>query len=82
MFKLASSVGNQTKIKDYKTSKGTKDMFLEHFIDSIGLVLKKRRGTAAREALAAHLATLPPNVFSPVWRLKGLVSYLNSRGRC
>jgi hypothetical protein len=78
MFQLASSVGNQTRIRDFKTSTGTKDTFLDHFIDTIATVLKKKRGAAAKEALAAHLATLPANVFSPVWRLKGSVLRLSS----
>jgi hypothetical protein len=75
MFELAGTVGNQTKIKDLKTQEGVKDTYLDHFLDKIAGSYKKKQGVVAkRTALEAQYARLPPNVFSPVWRIKGVQS--------
>ena len=67
MFTMASQVGKQTRVKELKTSTGTKDTFLDHFLDRLAGSYKKKRGTTAKQAaLDSHARTLPANVFSPV----------------
>lgn len=69
---MACGVGNQTKIKDLKTSTGTKDTYLEHFIEKLAGLYKNKKGAAAKKsALDAQSARMPTNVLSPVWRIKG-----------
>jgi hypothetical protein len=73
MFAMASQVGKQTKIKELKTSTGTKDTFLDHFLEKLAGSYKKKQGTAAKQAvLDSQIHSLPTNVFSPVWQIKGI----------
>lgn len=72
MFAMAKQVRNQTKIKELKTATGVKDTYFEHFMDSMSKSHNKASGTAAKQAaLSDFAATLPSDVFSPVWRIKG-----------
>ncbi|KAG2126284.1 hypothetical protein DEU56DRAFT_743067 [Suillus clintonianus] len=73
MFSHASTVGNQTQIKQWKTSTGIKDTFLDSFLNRLAEShCKIRGGKAKQEALDRVKETLPENVTSPVWRIKGI----------
>ncbi|KAG1806360.1 uncharacterized protein HD556DRAFT_1428515 [Suillus plorans] len=81
MFIHASTVRNQTQIKQRKTSTGIKDTFLDSFLNRLAESYCKIRGgnKAKQEALDRVKETLPENVISPVWRIKvllGFVKYL------
>ncbi|KAG6819617.1 hypothetical protein H0H93_010245 [Arthromyces matolae] len=69
----ARIVGNQTKIKMYKTNTGVKDNFLEHFIDRMQSSYSKITGYLRKQqALDDFITNLPEDPFSPVWRIPGL----------
>jgi hypothetical protein len=71
-FTEASKLGTQTKLKKMRTESGVKDTHQMFFIDKIFQSYKKKRGTASKQAaLDAHLGTLPDDITSPVWRIKG-----------
>ncbi|KAG2035286.1 hypothetical protein BDR03DRAFT_812159, partial [Suillus americanus] len=80
MFVEASTVGNQTRIKQRKTATGIKDTFLESFLDCLAQSYSKIRGgnNAKQEALDRVKETLPANVISPVWRVKGLDTHTDT----
>lgn len=83
MFALASTVGNQSKIKALKTSSGLKDTYLETFLGRIaGSYSKKRTKQSKQTALDEFMRTLPGNVLSPVWRIKGEHIVLNAPISC
>ena len=72
MFQLAKQVGNQTAIKNEKTKTGLKDTYLDGFLDRMAASYKDCRGTTAKQsALDEFVATLPQNVLSPIWRIRG-----------
>jgi len=71
-FTEASKLGTQTKVKQMRTESGIKDTHQMFFIDKIFQSHKKKRGTASKQAtLDAYLQTLPDDITSPVWRIKG-----------
>ncbi|KAI5998470.1 hypothetical protein EDC04DRAFT_2976335 [Pisolithus marmoratus] len=49
MFTMASSIGNQTKIKNIKTSTGLKDRYLEYFLDGMASSHKKKHGNSSKQ---------------------------------
>jgi hypothetical protein len=72
MFTMASSIGNQTKVKEKKTSSGLKDTYLEHFLDGMAASYKKKHGGSSKQqALDEYIQGLPKNIYSPVWHIKG-----------
>jgi hypothetical protein len=73
MFTTASTVGNLSRVKAMKTASGLKDTYLESFMDHMASSYKKKQGKDAKQkALDDLKQTLPENVISPVWRIKGL----------
>ncbi|KAI9436623.1 hypothetical protein H4582DRAFT_2078249 [Lactarius indigo] len=68
----AGQVGNLTKIRTHRTTTGIKDTFLEVYLDRMYLSYKNR-GTRGEKQLALDRfrATLPANILSPVWRIRG-----------
>lgn len=73
MFSLTEHVGNQTKVKNLKTATGVKDTYLDHFIDLINDSYKSATGPKAKQTtLSQYTSTLPDNIYSPVWRIKGM----------
>ncbi|KAG2029933.1 hypothetical protein BDR03DRAFT_1017714 [Suillus americanus] len=74
MFSYALKVGNQTQIKQRKTSMGIKDTFLDLFLNCLAESHCKIRGgnKPKQEAPDRVKETLPENVISPVWQIKGL----------
>lgn len=75
MFVAASSVGNQTKVKSMKTATGLKDTYLDSFMDRMSMSYKKIHGKDSKQkVLDEFKQTLPENVISPVWRIKGYYS--------
>ena|ERR1700733_1818270 len=80
-FAEASKLGTQTKVKQMRTESGIKDTHQMFFIDKIFQSYKKKRGTASKQAtLDAYLQTLPDDITSPVWRIKGM-HYVQLTGR-
>ncbi|KAI9438663.1 hypothetical protein H4582DRAFT_2076295 [Lactarius indigo] len=73
IIQSAHHIGNQTTIKDLKTNNRIKDSFLDSFLDRLHSSYKGLSGHLAKQlALNNCLATLPNNIISPVWRIKGL----------
>ncbi|KAI5992358.1 hypothetical protein F5J12DRAFT_726969, partial [Pisolithus orientalis] len=71
MFTMASTIGNQTKIKEKMTSTGLKDTYLEYFINGMAASCKRQQGSSSKqEALDVFIKGLPENVYSPVWCIK------------
>ncbi|KAI6147878.1 hypothetical protein BKA82DRAFT_4329899 [Pisolithus tinctorius] len=71
MFTMASTIGNQTKIKEKMSSTGLKDTYLEYFINGMAASCKRQQGSSSKqEALDVFIKGLPENVYSPVWRIK------------
>lgn len=65
----------QKKNNDLRVKTGVKDTFLNFFLDKIEQRRKNITDVEERENVTARvLNTMPRNVFSPVWRLKGLSS--------
>lgn len=72
MFTMASSIGNQSKIKEKKTATGLKDTYLKYFLEEMAASYKKKHGgNSKQQALDEFIQGLPENVYSPVWRIKG-----------
>ncbi|KAI0258168.1 hypothetical protein BC834DRAFT_836247, partial [Gloeopeniophorella convolvens] len=73
MVTEAGQVGNITKIKAHKTNTGIKDTFLDVFLERMYLSYKDKSGKVAKQnALDSFKHTLPENMLSPVWRIRGL----------
>ncbi|EJD48321.1 hypothetical protein AURDEDRAFT_61105 [Auricularia subglabra TFB-10046 SS5] len=64
------------RVQDFvkrKTEFGTKDTFLEFFVNKLFQAIKGKRAGPARTAAAeACKSTFPPQQTSPIWRLEGL----------
>ncbi|KAJ7633334.1 hypothetical protein DFH06DRAFT_1004418 [Mycena polygramma] len=71
-FTEASTVNTKTKVKNMCTASGIKDTFQMVFLEQLFDSYKGKRGKAKQAALDAKLLTLPKNITSPVWRIKGL----------
>ncbi|KAJ7020784.1 hypothetical protein C8F04DRAFT_1213983 [Mycena alexandri] len=71
-FTVASSVGGQAGFKRKKTDSGIKDTFQGVFLDRIFSVSTKRgvKKTEKQAAVNALLRTFPPDITSPVWRIR------------
>ncbi|KAI9434849.1 hypothetical protein H4582DRAFT_1818227 [Lactarius indigo] len=69
----AGQVRNLTKIRAHRTTTSIKDAFFEVYLDHMYLSYKDR-GSRGEKQLALDLfrATLPANILSPVWRIRGL----------
>ncbi|KAG2120941.1 uncharacterized protein F5147DRAFT_563247, partial [Suillus discolor] len=74
IFIHASTIVNQTQIKQRETSMGIKDTFLDSFLNRLAESYCKIQGgnKAKQEALNRVKETLPENVTSPMWRIKGI----------
>ncbi|KAJ3767096.1 hypothetical protein FB446DRAFT_822496, partial [Lentinula raphanica] len=72
-FTAAKILGTKTKVKAEHTSSGVKDTFQEHFLNRLFDSYSNKRTTAARQAaLEQEVRSMPEEVTSPVWRIKGL----------
>ncbi|KAK7021568.1 hypothetical protein R3P38DRAFT_3397021 [Favolaschia claudopus] len=72
-FAEASLVDTKTKIQNQRTESGVKDTYQLHFLEKMFESYRNKRGRAAKEAaLSARIASLPKNITSPVWRIRGL----------
>ena len=74
IFEAAMTVGRKTASAELKTRFGLKDTFMEHFIRQSFNVQSNTVGNkqARQEAVDGLRRTLPTNVLSPVWRIRGL----------
>ena len=71
-FTEALQLHMKTKIEKMQSNTGTEDTFQLYFITNIFNSYKSKWGTTAKQAtLDTHLASLPKNTTSPVWRIKG-----------
>lgn len=62
------------------TQSGVKDTFLDHFRDKVLMFISKLPKGTAREDKQKKIDTyvkeeLPDALYSPVWRIKGMLSY-------
>ncbi|KAJ3841113.1 hypothetical protein F5878DRAFT_611129 [Lentinula raphanica] len=72
-FTAAKILGTKTKVRADHTSSGVKDTFQEHFLNRLFDSYSNKRTTAARQAaLEQEVRSMPEEVTSPVWRIKGL----------
>src|SRR6266702_565394 len=67
----AGKVGNLTKIRTHRTTTGIKDTFLEVYLECMYLSYKDKGRDEKQLALDLFRATLPANILSPVWRIRG-----------
>ncbi|KAJ7260975.1 hypothetical protein C8J57DRAFT_1232533 [Mycena rebaudengoi] len=76
-FTEASVVGGKESFRRRKTESGIKDNFQAVFLERIFAVsTKKKRSKVQKQAdVSAVLQTLPTDITSPVWRIKGFVKY-------
>ncbi|KIJ46219.1 hypothetical protein M422DRAFT_250259 [Sphaerobolus stellatus SS14] len=73
IFKKGAEVYGKTKSENTATKTGMKDTYMLHFLEKIWAASKPARGSSSKvNAIATVLKTLPHNIFSPVWRMKGL----------
>ncbi|KAK7027138.1 hypothetical protein R3P38DRAFT_3268099 [Favolaschia claudopus] len=78
-FAEASLVDTKTKIQNQRTESGVKDTYQLHFLEKMFESYRDKRGRAAKEAaLSARIASLPKNITSPVWRIRGLDPHQDS----
>ncbi|KAF9472390.1 hypothetical protein BDN70DRAFT_938219 [Pholiota conissans] len=76
-FVEAQTIGAKTKLKTSRTNTGIKDTVQEFFFDKVFESYEKKQGPAAKQqALDNAVAELPSDITSPVWRLRGKVSYM------
>ena len=72
-FDRAKEVGAKTVLKKMRTESGVKDTVQEHFLDKLSASYKGKQGTQAKQAaLDSAVQSLPPNITSAVWRIKGI----------
>jgi len=80
-FNRAKEVGTKTILKKMRTESGVKDTVQEHFLDKLFASYKGKQGTQAKQAaLDSAVQSLPPNITSAVWRLKGIFTLKLCRG--
>ena len=73
----AKEVGAKTFLRKMRTESGVKDTVQEHFLDKLFASYKGKQGTQAKQAaLDSALQSLPSNITSAVWRLKGILHFL------
>lgn len=58
-----------------QTAKGIKDTFLHFFLDIINRarLRAKKNKTSEASAVDSAFRTLPQTIFSPIWRLEGMI---------
>ncbi|KAJ7780683.1 hypothetical protein DFH07DRAFT_910197 [Mycena maculata] len=73
-FTVASAVGGQAGFKRRKTESGIKDTFQGVFLERIFAISSKRGRNKNDKQTDVNrlLRTFPPNITSPVWRIKDL----------
>lgn len=78
MFEQASTVDTKTKVQNMRTESGVKDTYQMFFLDKLFRSYKKKRGQESKQAaLDREIESLPENITSPVWRIKGIVTIYN-----
>lgn len=71
-FTEAKTLHSKTRIGQMRTHTGIKDTFQLHFLDKLFDSHKNRRNDATKQSALDHaVASLPPDIISPVWRIKG-----------
>ncbi|KAL0066642.1 hypothetical protein AAF712_006244 [Marasmius tenuissimus] len=71
---VVQSGGVKATFDTMGTSAGVKDPFLNHYVDKIIKASKTTRGAHNKQATTrSFLESLPNDLTSPVWRLKGLI---------
>ncbi|KAJ3966306.1 hypothetical protein EV361DRAFT_809262 [Lentinula raphanica] len=77
IFTTSTKISGKTEAAKMVTQSGTKDTFLEHFRQKVfSFISKLPPGTTRQEKQQKVddyvLKELPQNIYSPVWRIKGL----------
>jgi len=77
MFKQASTIDTKTKVQNMHTESGVKDTYQMFFLEKLFKSYKKKRGQESKQAaLDSKIESLPDNITSPIWRIKGKVFIL------
>ncbi|KAF8164203.1 hypothetical protein BJ912DRAFT_1150335 [Pholiota molesta] len=71
-FQEARDTGAKSRLKIARTNTGIKDTMQEFFLERLFNSYKSAKGAAKQKALDKAIDDLPPDIKSPVWRLKGL----------
>ena len=79
-MKHMCTIGEQTKGKKLKTTKGVKDTYQEYFIERIQKFTRNLRGNGRdkQRKINNFVGTLPANTNNPVWKIKGMYDFLLS----
>ena len=77
MFEQASIVDTKTKVQNMHTESGVKDTYQMFFLDKLFKSYKKRGQESKQAALNREIESLPDNITSPVWRIKGTMMIYN-----
>jgi hypothetical protein len=76
MFEEASTIDTKTKVKSMRTASGLKDTYQMFFLEKLFKSYKGKRGRESKQAaLDKETESLPDNVTSPVWRIKGSIGF-------
>ena len=74
MFEQASTIDTNTKVQNMCIESGVKDTYQMFFLDQLFKSYKKKRGQESKQAaLEREIESLPDNITSPVWRIKGMI---------
>ncbi|KAF8987532.1 hypothetical protein BDZ89DRAFT_974999 [Hymenopellis radicata] len=74
---MRQSNATRSKVKTSRTATGIKDTFQDHFITKLDEAVYKLRGeTQRQDALNKAIRELPAETISPVWRIKGMCSFV------
>lgn len=72
----AKEVGAKTVLKKMCSELGIKDTVQEHFLDKLFASYKGKQGTQAKQvALDSAVQSLPFDITSAVWCLKGIFTF-------
>lgn len=72
----AKEVGAKTVLKKMCTESGVKDTIQEYYLDKLFASYKGKQGAQAKQAaLNSAVQSLPGDISSAVWRLKGIFTF-------
>ena len=72
----AKEVGAKTVLKKMRTESGVKDTIQEYYLDKLFASYKGKQGAQAKQAaLNSAVQSLPGDISSAVWSLKGIFTF-------
>ncbi len=74
MFDMTKTLGNEGKVSKMCMDTGVKDTYQLFFLECIFSSYKKLKVKPRKEqALKSTIESLPDNITSPIWHIRGLV---------